>query len=416
LSTTTLRILWLKTAPLHPLDSGGKLRTYHMLRELNRDHDVTFLSLLPEGTPPSAPKSAGEYSGRQIWIPWRETAKRSVRFFLEIAANFTFSRLPFVIAKYWSAQMAQAIREEDAARKHDLIVCDFLTPSVNLFADFRPPTTPTLLFQHNVEALIWERLHDTARGAKRAYFRGQWQRMLRYERDACSRCHGVVGVSDADCELLREKVGLTNVLGSVPTGVDVEYFDAFQPQPKPGSIVFLGSMDWMPNIDGALWFAAEMWPRIKASVPNATWAIVGRKATPAIRALADADPAIRVTGSVEDVRPYLAEAAIMIVPLRIGGGTRIKIYEGMAAGLPVISTRIGAEGLSVRDGENIVLADAPEEFAQMTATLLTQETRRSAIAQNGRNLVREHFSWRRITGVFAGYCQNFAAGRNTPAT
>jgi polysaccharide biosynthesis protein PslH len=407
--TTDLRILWLKTGPLHPLDSGGKLRTYHMLRELNREHHVTFLSLLPAYATPDAMRSAGEYSRDQIWIPWRESTKRSPRFFADVAGNLLFSRLPYVIAKYRSLEMAQAIHKEDGDRNHDLVVCDFLTPSINLFAESRPLLTPTLLFQHNVESLIWERLDETARGPARPYFRGQWQRMLRYEKRACSRCGGIVGVSDADCLLLREKLGLKNVLGSVPTGVDIDYFDSAPTERRPASLVFLGSMDWMPNIDGALWFAAEIWPRVKSLVPGSIWTIVGRKPTAAIQALAASDPSIRVTGSIEDVRPYLAEAALMVVPLRVGGGTRIKIYEGMAAGVPIISTRIGAEGLSVCDGENIVLADAPEEFAQITASLLTEEARRTALGQNGRKLVREHFSWRSVTKVFAGYCQTLAA-------
>ncbi len=400
-----LRLLWLKTGPLHPLDSGGKLRTFHMLRELRREHQVTYLSLLPDDADKGAKDGAAEYSQEQIWIPWRETPKWSTLFFAELAGNLLLSRLPYVIEKYRSARMAESIRGEDALHRHDLIVCDFLTPAVNLFKGRHAPAAPTLLFQHNVESLIWQRLHDTARGARRAYFQGQWQRMRRFEREACARCGGVVTVSDADTAILREQLGLKNVLGSVPTGVDVDYF-ALPEQPKrPGSIVFLGSMDWMPNIDGALWFAAEVWPRIKAARPDATWTITGRRPTPAIRELAARDPSIRVTGSVDDIRPYLAEAEVMVVPLRIGGGTRIKIYEGMAAGLPVVSTQIGAEGLSIRHNENILLADTPEDFARQTVELLAKPARREAISETGRTLVREHFSWRSVTKVFADFCQ-----------
>ncbi len=400
----SLRILWLKTGPLHPLDTGGKLRTYHMLRELSRTHDVTYLSLCPKDVPAEAQEKAGEYSQKQIWIPWRETPKRSPAFFTELATNLAFSRLPYVITKYRSEGMAQAIQSEDAG-KHDLIVCDFLTPAVNLFAGNRIPRTPTLLFQHNVESLIWRRMHENAKGPARCYLKGQWQRMLRFEREACGQCRGVVTVSDADAQLLRERLGLSNVLGSVPTGVDTDYFAAASGTKKPASLMFLGSMDWMPNIDGALWFAEKIWPRIKEKVPGVSWTIVGRKPTPAIQALAASDPAIRVTGTVEDVRPYLAEAELMIVPLRVGGGTRIKIYEGMAAGVPVISTTIGAEGLCIRDGENIVLADDPEAFARMTIELLSQKERREGIGHSGQTLVRDHFSWRSVAGVFSEYCE-----------
>jgi glycosyltransferase involved in cell wall biosynthesis len=426
-----LRILWLKTGPLHPLDSGGKLRTYHMLRELSREHAVTYLSLCPpeeagafraaasdrQTEAPSPDKidlAAAEYSQRQTWIPWRETPRRSLRFLSGVAGNFLGSRLPYVIAKYRSQAMAAAIREEDASRRHDLIVCDFLTPAVNLFTDSRPPVTPTLLFAHNVETLIWQRLAENARGLRSAYFRGQSQRMLRFERAAGARCSGVVSVSDADALLFRAQLGLENVLGSVPTGVDVDFFSAIPPIPQPGSLVFLGSMDWMPNIDGALWFAAEIWPGIKARAPGATLSIVGRRPSPAVRELAAADPSIRVTGTVEDVRPYLAQAEALVVPLRVGGGTRIKIYEGMAAGVPVISTSIGAEGLSVRDGENILLADVPEDFARKTADLLADPARRASLGQSGRALVREHFSWHSVTAVFAGYCRAVSQQPRSP--
>ncbi len=410
----SLRILWLKTGPLHPLDTGGKLRTYHMLRELSREHVVTYLSLCPPDTDPGVLSAASEYSTSQKWIPWRETPKRSARFFAELGSNFVFSRNPYVIDKYHSAEMAAAIRQFDAAGAHDLIVCDFLTPAVNLFSGAKRSAMPTLLFQHNVESLIWQRMRDTAHGAKRAYLHTQWKRMQRFETEACARCEGVVAVSDADCDLMRSELGLRNVLGSVPTGVDTEYFANPAATPRPGSLVFLGSMDWMPNIDGARWFASEIWPRIKAEAPGTTLTIVGRRPTPEIQKLAATDPAIRVTGTVDDVRPYLAEAELMIVPLRVGGGTRIKIFEGMAAGVPVISTRIGAEGLSVTDGENIVLADEPEAFARKTIDILADVQKRRTIAESGCRLVREHFSWRAVTSVFSGYCQEIVRTQTHP--
>jgi len=407
--TQPLRILWLKTGPLHPLDTGGKLRTYHMLRELSREHRVTYLSLCPPDTDRKTLAAASEYSAEQIWIPWHETPKRTARFFAELATNFIFSSLPYAIAKYRSAGMETAIRDQDASSRYDLIICDFLTPAVNLFAGTRHPVTPTLLFQHNVESLIVQRTHDISHGSRRAYFRAQWQRMRRFEKLSCEKCNGVVAVSDADCNILRSEMGLQNVLGSVPTGVDIDYFANTGGSRTPRSMVFLGSMDWMPNIDGAQWFASEIWPKIKAAIPDATVTIVGRRPGPEIKKLAADDPAIRVTGTVDDVRPYLSEAELMIVPLRVGGGTRIKIFEGMAAGVPVLSTRVGAEGLSVTDGENIALADAPEDFAQKAIDLLSQSERRLSLADNGCRLVREKFSWSAVTKVFSNYCEQIAS-------
>lgn len=397
-----LRILWLKTGPLHPLDTGGKLRTFNMLRELARTHHITFLALSPEGTDAAHLRDAALYSHEQIWIPWRDRARRSVAGFVAGGLNAIASSLPFSIEKYRAKGMTAAIAERDRSGEHDLIVCDFLTPAVNF-----PPeelATPTLLFEHNVESVVLQRLAEHAgRRLVRTYFRSQWSRMRRFEVEACARCTAVVTVSDEDAATLRDELKLRNVIGSVPTGVDTEYFGAVAPAPQPRTLIFLGSMDWMPNIDAMLWFTSAIWPMIKQEVPDVRLRIVGRRPPPSIQALTS-DPAIHVSGTVPDVRPELARAEVMIVPLRVGGGTRIKIFEGMAAGLPVVSTRIGAEGLSVVGGENIVLADDPESFARETVRLLSSNEWRHRIATSGREMVREHFSWSSVTRVFAEHC------------
>ena len=401
----SLRILWLKTGPLHPLDTGGKLRTYHMLRELARHHAVTFLALKPPDASNAILSAASEYSASQVWITWREKPKGSVGFYLELAGNL-FSPLPYVISKYRCKEMSHAIAELGRREKHDLIVCDFLTPSVNLFAPDVTVALPTLLFQHNVEAVIWERhVQAAGSGLKRAYFKLQWRRLRDYERCVSARFDGVVAVSPEDARRMRQDYGLGNVLGAVPTGVDVDYFGSFKPRPEQGRLVFVGSMDWMPNIDGVCWFAEEIFPRIQAARPETKLAIVGRRPTGRVHELARKNPAITVTGTVDDVRPYLSQAEAIVVPLRVGGGTRVKIYEAMAAGVPVVSTTIGAEGLEVAHGENILLADEPEDFARQTLRLLGEPALRQSLSQNALRLVRERFGWPAVTAVFAGYCQ-----------
>ena len=255
---------------------------------------------------------------------------------------------------------------------HDLVVCDFPAPSLNLLRLEREALSlPVVLFQHNVEAMIWWRLAEAVDNPlKRAYFENQWQRMVRYERNICEFCDGVIAVSPEDAETMRREYALENVLGDVPTGVDADYFREVQRERNPGSIVFLGSMDWMPNIDAVEWFVREIYPGIGDRCPSASLSIVGRKPPRRVEALAEADASIRVTGTVPDVRPYLAEGSVCVVPLRAGGGTRIKIFEAMAAGLPVVSTRIGAEGLPLEDGVHCFLADEPGQFADRVVELL----------------------------------------------
>jgi len=400
-----LRILWLKTGPLHPLDTGGKIRTYNMLKELKRNNTVTYLSLWPDGAPEAAREQAAEYSQRQTWIPWRETPKGSPAFFMELAGNLFLSRLPYAIQKYRSHPWAQAMRRAEESGEHDLIVCDFLTPAVNLYPGHHQPRLPVLLFQHNVEGLIWKRAWENARGLSRPYFRLQWKRMERFEKEACARADQVCAVSEEDARLLRDELGLTNVCGAVPTGVDIEFFSESSAPRKPKSLVFLGSMDWMPNIDGIGWFHDEIWPLVKAKHPDATLTIVGRRPAPRVRELAEQDSAITVTGTVPDVRPYLAEASLMIVPLRVGGGTRIKIFEGMATGIPCLSTRIGAEGLPVTHGENHLLADEPEAFAAEIDRAFSDPEAAARIGKAGRQLVESRFSWAKINEVFEDYCR-----------
>ena len=409
-SSDPLRILWLKTGPLHPVDTGGKIRTFNMLRELRKKNPLTYLSLWPAGTPESARPSAAEYSDAQTWIPWRERPKGSPGFFAELAVNFFLTRLPYALHKYRSGAWAEAMAEADASGKFDLIVCDFLTPGVALFAGGRRPRTPVLLFQHNVESLIWKRHFDTAAGAvKRAYLRDQWQRTVAFETRYCSLADKVCAVSEEDASLLREQFKLTNVCGAVPTGVDLDFFQLSAAPRTPRSLVFLGSMDWMPNIDGCGWFADEMWPLVKQKFPDATLSIVGRKPAPKILELAARDPSIRVTGTVDDVRPHLAAGEVMVVPLRVGGGTRIKIFEAMATGIPCVSTRIGAEGLPVNHGEHIALADTPADFANEIAALFEQSDRRRAFGQNARDLVEKNFGWASINAVFERYCRETVA-------
>lgn len=227
--------------------------------------------------------------------------------------------------------------------------------------------------------------------------------MRNFEKNASARFGGVVGVSDEDCRIMREEYGLTNVLGSVPTGVDIEYFRPDGRAPEQGYILFLGSMDWMPNIDAVQYFVNSIYPIIKGKYPSAKFVIVGRNPVKSVNELADNDKSIFVTGTVDDVRPYLKKASVMVVPLRAGGGTRIKIYEAMAAGVPVVSTSVGAEGLAVENNKHILIGDSPDDFADKTIRILNNEL--PEISSNARRLVEENFSWEKVTELFEEYCK-----------
>ena len=220
--------------------------------------------------------------------------------------------------------------------------------------------------------------------------------MLQYEGEVCRSVRKVVAVSQADAETMRHTYGVSRV-SPIPTGVDLDYFARPMSAPKLANLVFLGSMDWMPNIDGAVWFVREVLPLIRRRRPDCSLAIVGRRPTSEVGKLAESDSGITVTGTVPDVRPWLFGSLAAIVPLRIGGGTRLKIYEAMAAKVPVVSTTIGAEGLDVADGENIHLADMPDDFAARCVALLDSESERERLASNAWDMVASSYSWDAIT-------------------
>ncbi|HAF23284.1 MAG TPA: hypothetical protein DCK93_10320 [Blastocatellia bacterium] len=398
-----MHILWLKTELLHPVDKGGKIRTYQMLKELRRDHQITYLTLDDGAAAVDAREQATEYCHGVISIPHRTTAKFSAAFYSELASNL-LSPLPYAINKYDSAPMREQVSQLSASRGCDVIVCDFLAPAVNVP---REVACPTVLFQHNVEAMIWKRHYEVqSNPVKRAYLRGQWRKMRAFERQSCGRFDTVVTVSREDREMIRREYETENVY-DVPTGVDVEFFKpSGAVASEANSLVFTGSMDWLPNEDAIRYFTEQIMPLIKQKVSDVTLTVVGRNPYPGLLELSKHDDSIVVTGRVDDVRPFMEKAAVYIVPLRIGGGTRLKIFEAMAMEKAVVSTSVGAEGLPVRNNEELILADTPETFAGSVVRLLQDQALARRLGQRAAARVRETFGWRRAAENFASICEN----------
>ncbi len=411
----SLRILFHNCRLLHPLHGGDRIRTYQMLRELRKRHHITYLTLRTPADTDEAIERASEYCQELIAIPHPVKNQRSLGFYLEVLGNTLWGRYPFLGRKYLSQEITRRIAELSAPGHQppfDLLVCDYLAPMVNFLELPSRPKIPSLLFQHNVESVIFRRHAETASNPlKRALYRRQWKMLRRYEQQSAEFVDAQVAVSDSDAACFRDEFKMPNVLGAVPTGVDCEFF---QPPPRPPAkpvLAFLGSMDWDANQDAVNWFAGEILPRIRVKIPDAEFLVIGRNPPASLRALAEKDKGIRITGTVPDVRPLMAEASAMVLPLRIGGGTRIKIYEAMAMGAPVISTTIGAEGLDIAHGKNILLADTAEAFAEQTIALLSEPVRAAAIATEARRHVAEKYSWASVSEIFAGYCTEAAGKR-----
>ena len=402
---SSLRILWVKSGPLFPLNTGGRRRTHAMLTELARDHDVTWLAGLPEGLQLDSREEPDAYADRKLWIRTRESEKGSAKFLVDVGKNLV-SRFPYVLDRYRNTEIQEKLRELDQSGELDLIICDFLTPAVH-FEGWNP-RTPTILFQHNVESQIWKRLaEEKSNPLARVYFHNQYRRMWKAEKELSARFDGVITVSPEDAAFCESEYGLSNVLGPVPTGVNTEFFQPPENRkPESGLIGFLGSMDWMPNIECVQFLVREIFPRILERHPAARFRIIGRDPAPAVRQLAAENPAVEVTGTVDDVRPHLDACELLVVPLRSGGGTRIKIFEAMAQGVPVVSTTIGAEGLPVTDGRDILIADEANAFADAVIRLLDNPALAAELSGNARSkLVADH-SWESVTRQFVELCRN----------
>jgi sugar transferase (PEP-CTERM/EpsH1 system associated) len=395
-----MRILWLKTELLHPVDKGGKIRTYHMLKELKRDHEITYLTLDDE-TDPRARELATEYCHELICVPHHPRQKFTAGFYVELATNL-FSSVPYAVAKYYSPEMSRRLNELVRARQYDVVVCDFLAPAANVPRDL---PCASVLFQHNVEAMIWQRHYEVQTNpAKKRYLQGQWRKMKAFEGETCRRFDRVIAVSREDREMIEHDYSVSDV-ADVPTGVDTDFFRPREADERQAhDLVFTGSMDWLPNEDAIQYFTAEIMPLIKQQLPDVTLTVVGRNPYPALVELSKRDSSIIVTGRVEDVRPYMDRAAAYVVPLRIGGGTRLKIYEAMAMEKPIVSTTVGAEGLPVRSDVELLLADSPEEFAQSVVDVLTNSSLARELADRAATLVREQFGWDRVAARFAEIC------------
>ncbi len=388
-----MKILWASPFFLHPTDRGGQIRTLGTMKELHRRHEIHFAALnTPANT--EGPERSGEYSTKHIAIAHEAPQRGSAAMLPQLIGSMV-SAVPLAVSRYQSAALRKAIAELAAKEHYDSIVCDFLTSAPNM-----PDLAQCVLFQHNVETTIWQRHAERAGSAVRRMFFGlQARRMEAYERKVCQESKFVIAVSEVDARRMRKMFAIEQVK-AVPTGVDLDYFRAPADVPPTCDLLFSGSMDWLPNVDAMEHFLLEMLPLIRKERPGTTVTIAGRSPDARVRKAAEGLDGVTVTGSVPDMRPYLWGARVSIVPIRIGGGTRLKIYECMAAGLPVVSTTVGAEGLAYTAGEDMLIGDTPAEFAAACLRLLRGEDERRHVAAAALHLVESRFSWAAVTKDF----------------
>jgi glycosyltransferase involved in cell wall biosynthesis len=395
-----LKILFIQNRPLFPADTGGKIRTLNVLRHLAQWHEITYLCNVETNEHRQARSQMEQLGLRVETVERRTIGRASVRFWLKLLINLA-SEEPLSIQKNFDLRVRKRARLLVRCEPYDLVICDFLHTAKHASSMVG---IPRILFQHNVEAQILQRhaTRDGGGGLRRAYVSLQCRRTRAFESAAGRWFDAIVAVSENDRCTFQRDYGWQHVR-TIDTAVDLDYFQPPSEPPRTDHCVFVGSLDWMPNADGVQWFVRGVWPQVRAAKPHATFSIVGRNPPAAISRLREVS-GVEVIGCVPDVRPQLAKACIAVVPLHVGGGTRLKIFEAMAMGKAVVSTSLGAEGLTVADGKHLALADSVDQFAQRVIELMDNMAMRQRMGQQALCLVRKRFGAETIARQFEQIC------------
>jgi glycosyltransferase involved in cell wall biosynthesis len=394
------RLAFVSPLFLFPNDAGGKIRTTNVLRGLRGGtFDVTLLS---PATAQQRTQWASELHGvcdRFVaWQPPRVRARwqRGMDLFSALPVNVAADRVPAAM---------RAVHDALASEAYDVVVFDFVHAAV-----LRPSRidAATVCFTHNVESEIFARHAQQATNPLMGrVWASQQCKMERFERDALRSFDAVIAVSERDAQQFKTRFGLP-VVSTIPTGVDLEFFAWREPSaPAPGAaptVVFTGSMNWDANVDGVAFFIDQVWPRVVAEVPAARFVIVGRDPPESLRDRARRATNVTLTGFVDDVRPHVYSAQAFVIPLRVGGGTRIKAFEAMAMGCPVVSTSVGIEGLDVQEGQHFLGRDDAAQLAAAVIQLLQDSHLREKLSRNARQRMEASFGHREVARVFEDIC------------
>lgn len=388
-----------------PLNSGKRIRTWNLLRHLSGEHAITLLCYGKASDPGYAELEA---MGIRVVTVAGLPPPDSFSFYAGALGNL-FSFWPYSVSRHYTRRFRDAIEWITTSETYDVVHCEW-TPYASYIGAV--DGLPMSIMAHNIEATVWRRRAEHAPNfPERLYMGLQARKMARFERRCFSRVTRVIAVTAEEQQTAKAWGARSTSL--VSNGVDTEYLQPQEGATEPDSLLFLGSLDWQPNRDALLYLLREILPRIQASHPQAHLRVVGRQPATKLREQIEGLRGVEWVGEVPDIRPYFAQAAIILVPLRIGGGSRIKILESLSMGKAVVTTRIGAEGLDVVSGEHCLIADSPEEFSRCVAQLLDAPQRAAELGRNGRSLVVRQYDWSRLARILEQAWSEVAATPNS---
>jgi len=385
-----MRLLFITPRPTYPLDSGDRIRMYHLIKNLAKNHQIYLISFIEDKGQSKAMDRMREFCGavRCVYRPGYARTNIVRKVFKFFAGGSYF------IDDFYSEEMRRIIKEMVSTCKFDLVHFDFI--EVGQYVD-DIKGIPTVLTEHDIFYLKTQRyLKAKQPFLERLGTLREWMKLYQYEPKIWDKFDHVIATSTHDAAMIKSRRPNTKV-SVVPNGVDTEFFNIKEFEKEATdeiSLVYTGTLNNIANRDAVLFFYHKIFHLIREEIPDIKWYVVGKNPSSGIQELAKKDPAIIVTGLVEDVRPYIAKAAIYVAPIRIGSGTRLKILEAMSMKKAVVSTSIGCEGLNIEHNKNILIADNPQQFANLVIRAINDQSLRSRLGENGRRLVESEYDWK----------------------
>ncbi len=382
-----MRVLVLSPKCIWPLTGGAEIRNFNLLRETARRHDVYYLSFLFSPEERDHLTALQPYCKKVIGIDLPRPAWRKV---LNVARS-CFTTRPYVLYEYSQREMAHALQEMIAREKIDVVHAHNLH-----MAQYAPLKNGAAFVYdtHNLDHVLWERFSKIQTNlAKRVFARSQCHKFIHWQRIAAAHSEKIVTLSDQEREEYLRMAPDADIV-TVPNGADIEFFQPRDVTPEPNSIIYFANFEWKPQSDAGIYFYNEILPLVRRKLPGAKLYLVGNKPPEVVRRLASTD--VVVTGYVEDIREYIARAAVVVIPLRVGAGTKHRIFQALAMGKALVTTSVGAEGIHLKHGETAMITDDPQQFADYTVQLLNDAQMRARLGENGRKLVVERYDWRAI--------------------